>query len=123
MAAYWQANAATVQAWKTSWNPDHPGHGSGRRSRQALASALYSRPPAPRRSARGQAGPEGVAEGGAEAEDAADDALADGPLLVSGSGPLEQAAASAVTAPAAARYRRRAQFFTLPPVPGHGTRR
>ena len=31
-AMYWQANAATVQAWKTSWNPNHRGHGSGRLS-------------------------------------------------------------------------------------------
>lgn len=41
MAAYWQANAATVQAWKTSWNPNHRGHGFGRRSRQAITPALY----------------------------------------------------------------------------------
>jgi predicted transcriptional regulator len=31
-AAYWQANATTVHAWKTSWKPNTRGHGSGRLS-------------------------------------------------------------------------------------------
>lgn len=74
----------------------------------------------------GLAVPGGVAEDGADvagADGAAADALAGGPLLVTGPEPFEHAVASAVTAPAAARYRRKAQFFTFPRLPGHSARR
>lgn len=79
----------------------------------------------------GLAVPEGVAEDGADvagadvagADGAAEDALAGGPLLVTGPEPFEHAVASAVTAAAAARYRRKAQFFTFPRLPGHSARR
>ena len=29
-AMYWAAAATITSAWKTSWNPNHRGHGSGR---------------------------------------------------------------------------------------------
>jgi hypothetical protein len=85
-----------------------------------VAGVTVSRCPPP-------AGPDGVgdAEAGAEAETGgvAEDAETGGPLLVSGSEPVEHPAASAAAAPAAARYRRKAEFVTCPCLPARARSR